>query len=133
MSTKKAEEKYSVYFRKYQRMLDCIFCQIAQHEIDATIIYEDEDVIAFEDIDPQAPQHILIVPKMHISTLMELQEGNHAIIQRLFSVAQHVATLLHIENSGFRVVLNCNPDGGQTVYHLHAHLLGGRKMNWPPG
>ena len=114
-------------------MLDCIFCRIARHEIDSTIIYEDDNIIAFEDIDPQAPQHILIVPKKHISTLMELRESEHDILQRLFSVAQHVATLLQVENSGFRLIMNCNPDGGQTVYHLHLHLLGGRKMNWPPG
>ncbi len=114
-------------------MLDCIFCRIAHHEIDSTIIFEDEDVIAFEDIDPQAPQHILIVPKRHINTLMELRESDYPILQHIFSAAQHVATLLGIENSGFRVVINCNPDGGQTVYHLHAHLVGGRKMNWPPG
>jgi histidine triad (HIT) family protein len=114
-------------------MLDCIFCRIASHEIAATIVYEDEQVIAFEDIDPQAPVHILIVPKKHIRSLSDIKETERELLDQIMLTAKHVATLLHIENSGFRVVLNTNIDGGQTVYHLHAHLLGGRKMNWPPG
>ena len=114
-------------------MLDCIFCQIANHEILSTVVYEDEKIIAFEDIDPQAPVHVLIVPKKHIHTLVELKEHETETLQQLFIVAQNVATIKNVEHSGFRVVINCNPDGGQTVYHLHAHLLGGRKMNWPPG
>ncbi len=114
-------------------MADCIFCQIARHEIDSTVWYEDEEIIAFEDIDPQAPVHILIVPKRHINTLVELKENEMDILQQIFSVAQHVVTLTHIEHSGFRIIINTNSDGGQTVYHLHAHLLGGRKMDWPPG
>lgn len=114
-------------------MFDCIFCQIANHDVASTVIYEDEDIIAFEDIDPQSPVHVLIVPKRHISTLIELKENELDILQQMFFVAQQIASLRRVEHSGFRVVLNCNPDGGQTVYHLHAHLLGGRKMNWPPG
>ena len=114
-------------------MRDCIFCQIAHHEIDSSVAYENEDLIAFEDIDPQAPVHILIVPKQHISTLNDLKENDLEILPQMFSVANHVAAMKGIEHSGFRVILNCNPDGGQTVYHLHAHLLGGRKLNWPPG
>lgn len=114
-------------------MRDCIFCQIAHHEIASTVAYEDEELIAFEDIDPQAPVHILIVPKQHISTLNELKENDLEILPQMFSVANQVAAMKQIEHSGFRVVFNCNPDGGQTVYHLHAHLLGGRKLNWPPG
>jgi histidine triad (HIT) family protein len=114
-------------------MVDCIFCQIANHEIASTIVYEDEQIIAFEDIDPQAPVHVLIVPKKHINSLVELKENDAEILQHMNSVAKTVAAIKNIEHSGFRVVLNCNPDGGQTVYHLHAHLLGGRKMNWPPG
>ncbi len=97
------------------------------------MVYEDEEFIAFEDIDPQAPVHILIIPKRHISTLSELQENDFDIVGRIFSIASQVAAMKQIGQSGFRVVINCNPDGGQTVYHLHAHLLGGRKLNWPPG
>lgn len=114
-------------------MADCIFCQIANHDIASTVVYEDDEIIAFEDIDQQAPVHILIVPKRHINTLMELKENEMETVQQLFLVAQQVALLKQIEYSGFRVVINCNSNGGQTVYHLHAHLLGGRKMSWPPG
>jgi histidine triad (HIT) family protein len=114
-------------------MLDCIFCQIVHHQIDSTIVYENDDIVAFEDIDPQAPIHILIVPKRHISTLLELKDHDIHILQQLFAVAQHVVAIKDIEHSGFRLVFNCNPDGGQTIYHLHAHILGGRKMDWPPG
>ena len=114
-------------------MQDCIFCRIAQHEIPATIVYEDEQIIAFEDIDPQAPVHILIVPKTHVNTLLDVRENDAGVLQHIVLTAKHVAALRHIDHSGFRFVVNCNPDGGQTVYHLHAHLLGGKKMNWPPG
>jgi histidine triad (HIT) family protein len=114
-------------------MLDCIFCRIANHEISSTIVYEDEQIIAFEDIDPQAPVHVLIVPKKHITTLSDLKENETEFLQQILMTARTVSTIKNIEHSGFRIVLNCNPDGGQTVYHLHAHLLGGRKMNWPPG
>lgn len=114
-------------------MVDCIFCQIATYKIPATIVYEDDQVIAFEDIDPQAPVHVLIIPKRHIQTLNELKETEADLLQHLMTVAKTVAAMKEIEHSGYRLVLNCNPDGGQTVYHLHLHLLGGRKMNWPPG
>lgn len=114
-------------------MLDCIFCRIANHEIAATIVYEDDQLVAFEDIAPQAPVHVLIVPKRHVRSLAELREADGDVVQHLMLTAKHVATLTHIDLSGYRVVLNCNPDGGQTVYHMHAHLLGGRQLNWPPG
>jgi len=114
-------------------MIDCIFCQIANHEIDATIVYEDEQIIAFEDIDPQAPVHVLVVPKKHSHTLIDLKENEGEILEQLVGVAKTVAVMKQIDHRGFRLVLNCNPEGGQTVYHLHAHVLGGRKMNWPPG
>lgn len=114
-------------------MSDCIFCRIASHEVASTIVYEDEHMIAFEDIDPQAPVHVLIVPKRHVRSVSELKETEVELLDQMLLTAKHVAALMHVEHSGFRVVLNCNPDGGQTVYHLHAHLLGGRKMNWPPG
>jgi len=114
-------------------MSDCIFCRIASHEIPSTIVYEDEQMIAFEDIDPQAPVHVLIVPKTHVRNLSEVKENEADLLDLLLLTARHVAALMHIEHSGFRVILNCNPEGGQTVYHLHAHVLGGRRMNWPPG
>jgi histidine triad (HIT) family protein len=114
-------------------MLDCIFCQIANHHIPATVVYEDERIIAFEDIDPQAPVHVLIVPKKHISTLLEIQENEAELLQHMVLTANMIAAMKNIHHRGFRIVLNCNPDGGQTVYHLHMHILGGRKMTWPPG
>lgn len=114
-------------------MIDCIFCRIASHEIPATIVYEDEQVIAFEDIDPQAPVHVLIVPKKHIAALTDLRENEFELLQQMVLTARTVAVMKHVNHSGFRIVFNCNSDGGQTVYHLVAHLLGGRKMNWPPG
>lgn len=114
-------------------MADCIFCQIANHEIPATIVHEDEQIIAFEDIDPQAPVHVLLVPKKHIHTLVELKEHESEILQQLLMTAKTIAKMKNLEHRGFRIVVNCNPDGGQTVYHLHVHLLGGRRMNWPPG
>lgn len=114
-------------------MVDCIFCRIANHEIPATIVYEDEQIIAFEDIDPQAPVHVLIVPKKHIAALTDLRESEFELIRQMVLTARTVAAMKHVNYSGFRIVLNCNSDGGQTVYHLVAHLLGGRKMNWPPG
>lgn len=114
-------------------MVDCIFCRIASHEIAATIVYEDETTIAFEDIDPQAPVHLLIVPKKHLSTLNDMRESDAELFQQMLLTAKQAASLKNITHSGFRLVFNCNPDGGQTVYHVHAHLLGGRKMNWPPG
>src|SRR5512136_2794743 len=112
-------------------MLDCIFCQIAAHNIPSTIIYEDEHIIVFEDIDPQAPVHVLIVPKKHIHTFADVKENEAEVLQHIFVTANMVATMRNVDHSGFRVVLNCNPDGGQTIYHLHAHLLGGRRLNWP--
>ncbi len=114
-------------------MADCILCQIAHREIDSTVVYEDDQVIAFEDIDPKAPVHVLIVPKQHINTLTDIKENESEILQQLLLVAKTVARLKNVEHSGYRLVVNCNPDGGQTVYHLVVHLLGGRKMNWPPG
>ncbi len=114
-------------------MVDCIFCQIANHEIASTIVYEDERIIAFEDIDPQAPVHVLIVPKKHINTLVDLKESEPDVFQQILVAAKTVAAIKNVEHGGFRLVLNCNLDGGQTVYHFHAHLLGGRRMHWPPG
>ena len=113
--------------------MECIFCKIACRDISANIVYEDDDIIAFHDIDPQAPTHLLIVPKKHIPSMMEIGQEDHGILKRVFSVAQNLARQNNIDNSGFRIVVNTGVDGGQSVSHLHFHLLGGRPMKWPPG
>ena len=111
----------------------CIFCEIINKRIPAKIIYEDEYALAFEDINPQAPVHILIVPKKHISTMLEAGHDDNELIGRLFQTANKIACDRNIAERGFRLVINCNPDAGQSVYHIHLHLLGGRIMHWPPG
>lgn len=113
--------------------MDCLFCKLVAREIPADILYEDDQVIAFRDIAPQAPTHVLIIPKRHISTLNDLQEEDCALVGRLQFTAQKIAKSLGIDEAGYRVVMNCNEQGGQTVYHIHMHLLGGRDMTWPPG
>ncbi|WP_086480733.1 histidine triad nucleotide-binding protein [Oceanospirillum sanctuarii] len=113
--------------------MDCLFCKLVAREIPADIVFEDDDVIAFRDIAPQAPTHILIIPKRHISTLNDLTEEDCALVGRLQFTAQKIAKEVGIAEDGYRVVMNCNEDGGQTVYHIHMHLLGGRSMTWPPG
>ncbi len=113
--------------------MDCIFCKIAAKEIPSKIVYEDEQVVAFEDINPQAPVHILIIPRKHISNTLELQEEDKALIGHIFMVASKIAQDRGIAERGFRLVNNCNAEAGQTVFHLHVHLLGGRAMGWPPG
>lgn len=112
--------------------MDCIFCKIAKGEIPSKKAYEDDKLLAFYDLDPQAPVHILIIPKEHISSVMELTCENSSIVAYIFETAAKLAKELGLDN-GFRVVNNCGPDGGQTVQHLHFHLLGGRSMKWPPG
>lgn len=112
--------------------MDCVFCKIAHGEIPSKKAYEDDRVFAFYDLDPQAPVHILIVPKEHIASTMDLTPENSAIVAHIFEVAVKLAKELHLEK-GFRVVNNCGEEGGQTVMHLHFHLLGGRSMKWPPG
>jgi len=113
--------------------MDCIFCKIIKGEIPSTLVYEDERVAAFADTNPQAPTHLLIVPKKHIATLNELEESEADLIGQISLVAKKLAQEAGIANSGYRLVLNCNAEGGQSVYHIHAHLLGGRTMHWPPG
>ena len=113
--------------------MDCLFCKIIAREIPADIVFEDDDVLAFRDIDPKAPEHILIIPKRHIATLNDLQEEDCALVGRLQFTAQKTAKELGMAEDGYRVVMNCNEAGGQTVYHIHMHLLGGRSMTWPPG
>ena len=111
----------------------CIFCKIIKKEIPAKIVFEDNNVLAFEDISPQAPVHILIVPKTHIEKLSDISEESAAIIGKLTLTANALADKTKIDSSGYRVVVNCGHDAGQAVSHLHMHLLGGRPMGWPPG
>lgn len=114
-------------------MTDCLFCKIVNGDIPADKLYEDEDVLAFRDLNPQAPVHVLVIPKMHIATLNDLHDGNAAVMGSLYRGAGRVAAELGIADDGYRAVMNCNAQGGQTVYHIHLHLLGGRQMTWPPG
>ncbi|AEF54119.1 histidine triad nucleotide-binding protein [Marinomonas posidonica] len=113
--------------------MDCLFCKLVKGEIPATILYQDDDVIAFEDIMPQAPCHFLVIPKRHISTLNDLTDEDASLVGKLQITAAKVAKQKGISEEGYRVVMNCNEIGGQTVYHIHMHVLGGRNMTWPPG
>jgi len=113
-------------------MSDCIFCKIANKEINSNLVYEDESVVAFRDLNPQAPQHILIVPKKHVANITELDDKE--IAAHIFTeVVPKIAKEVGVAESGFRLVINTGEEGGQTVNHLHVHLIGGRKMTWPPG
>jgi histidine triad (HIT) family protein len=119
--------------KRENAMSECVFCKVAAKKLPAKIIYEDELALAFEDINPQSPVHTLIIPKKHISTAMDIAEGDHALIGHLFTVASQIAKDRGIAQKGFRLVMNTNAEAGQSVYHIHLHLLGGRQMNWPPG
>jgi histidine triad (HIT) family protein len=114
-------------------MSDCIFCKIIAGEIPCRKIYEDDGMLAFHDITPQAPVHFLLIPKKHIRNLMELEAGDEALMGRLLNKAQELAKELGCEEKGARFVINAKSDGGQTVDHLHIHILGGRSLGWPPG
>ena len=113
--------------------MECIFCKIAKKELPADVIYESDNIIAFKDIKPKAPYHILIIPKKHIPTLDDISEQDQIILGKMFLVARDIARSLGINERGYRTVFNCKSDAGQEVYHLHLHLMGGRKMRWPPG
>ncbi len=113
--------------------MECIFCKIVNKLIPTNIIYETPELVAFHDIRPQAPQHVLIIPKQHIATINEFTAVDKNLIGELFLAAKHIAKELDIADSGYRTVFNCNAAGGQEVYHIHLHLLGGRQMTWPPG
>ena len=113
-------------------MTDCLFCRIIQGEIPAKKVYEDEHTVAFEDIDPKAPTHVLIVPKKHIRGLNEAHEQDAELIGRLHLVAAEIGRQRGIEE-GYRTVLNVGPKSGQSVFHIHVHLIGGRDLRWPPG
>lgn len=114
-------------------MDNCLFCNIVAGEIPADIIYEDDSIIAFRDINPQAPVHILIIPKLHISTLNDLKPEHAELIGELILSAKDIAKKEGISDAGYRTGFNCNKAAGQTVYHIHLHLLGGRNFSWPPG
>ncbi|MDE2088476.1 MAG: histidine triad nucleotide-binding protein [Gammaproteobacteria bacterium] len=114
-------------------MPDCIFCKMVAGEIQPDLVYQDQYVIAFRDINPQAPTHVLVVPREHIATLNDLTPEHASLIGRMYLAAQAVAHQEGIAERGYRTLINCNPEAGQTVYHLHLHVLGGRHMRWPPG
>lgn len=114
-------------------MTDCLFCKIVLGEVPAAIVYQDEDTIAFRDIEPQAPTHVLVIPRRHIAGLDELDETDIPLMGRLTHAATRVAELEGVATSGFRSVVNTGPNARQTVRHLHVHVLGGRLMDWPPG
>lgn len=114
-------------------MSETIFSKIIRKEIPAQIVFEDDEVLAFRDVNPQAPTHILIIPKKPIATLNDLQPEDAPLIGKLYLVAKQLAAELGLADDGYRTVFNCNRHGGQEVYHLHLHLLGGRQMTWPPG
>ena len=112
---------------------NCLFCKIAEGQIPSKIVYQDEDVVAFEDINPKAPHHILLIPRRHIASMSELTVEDGTTLALLFIVANKLAQKLGLGERGYRFVTNVGPDSGQTVFHLHFHLLGGRKFSWPPG
>ncbi|MFQ6605860.1 MAG: histidine triad nucleotide-binding protein [Fidelibacterota bacterium] len=114
-------------------MDDCLFCKISQHDIPSDILMETDDLVAFNDINPQAPVHILIIPKKHITTLNDLTSEDAGLVGKIILAARTLAREKGIADEGYRTVFNCNRNGGQAVYHIHLHLLGGRAMNWPPG
>ncbi len=114
-------------------MTDCLFCQIAAKQLPAKIAYEDTDLVAFHDMNPQAPVHLQIIPKQHVARVSELTAETGSVIQKMVLAANRLAKDLGIAEPGYRLVINCNPGAGQSVYHLHLHLLGGRPMRWPPG
>ena len=113
--------------------MDCLFCKISQGEIPTKIIYSDDKVVAFNDIHPQAPHHLLIIPKKHLATLNNLEPDDNALMGHMMLTAKKLAHDLQIDTEGYRLVMNCNAGGGQVVFHIHLHLLGGRQMTWPPG
>ncbi len=112
---------------------NCIFCKIAAGEIESEIVHADERVVAFRDTNPQAPTHVLVVPRKHIATIDDIEEGDAEDVGRLFLVAAGIARQEGIDRSGYRVVMNCGEGAGQSVFHIHLHLLGGRPFRWPPG
>ncbi|MBL1259621.1 MAG: histidine triad nucleotide-binding protein [Thiotrichaceae bacterium] len=114
-------------------MSECLFCKMISGEIAPDKVYEDDDVLAFRDISPQAPHHVLVIPKEHISTLNDLDAWHAPLLGKMYLAVKEIAKQAGVAESGYRTVMNCNQDGGQTVYHIHLHMLAGRDMQWPPG
>ena len=114
-------------------MAACLFCKIAAGEIPATIAYQDDTLVAFHDIDPKAPMHVLVIPRRHVTTLNDLTEGDDALVGAMVRRAADIAAARGYAERGYRTVLNCNQDGGQSVLHIHLHVLAGRGLAWPPG
>ncbi len=114
-------------------MADCLFCKIVDGQIPGAIVYKDDRLVAFKDINPQAPMHVLIVPRRHIATLNDLTENDDGIVGEMIRRAAALAAEHGHADSGYRTVLNCNEGAGQSVFHIHLHVLGGRRMGWPPG
>lgn len=114
-------------------MVECLFCKMLNGEIKPDVVYENEAILAFRDINPQAPVHVLVVPKKHIATLNDLEPEHDVLVGEMYLTAKKVAEKLGIAESGYRTVMNCNEGAGQSVFHLHLHILGGRQMGWPPG
>jgi len=113
--------------------MDCIFCKIAAGQIPAKIAYQDDDVVAFHDLQPQAPTHILVIPRKHIATVNDLTPDDAALVGKLFLAARQIASEQGFAADGYRLVMNTNRDAGQSVFHIHLHLLAGRSLSWPPG
>ncbi len=114
-------------------MSDCLFCKMVSGEIAPDKVYEDKDVLAFRDVNPQAPLHVLVIPKAHITTLNDVDEANAALLGKMYHAVKKITQQEGVAEDGFRTVMNCNQDGGQTVFHIHLHLLAGRALQWPPG
>ena len=114
-------------------MSECLFCKIRDGEIPADIIFENDDVLAFNDVNPQAPVHLLVIPKKHISTVNDIVEDDQVLMGKLFSAAKVIARQAGVSDGGYRLVVNCNEKAGQTVFHIHMHLLADRALTWPPG
>ena len=114
-------------------MTDCLFCKIRDGEIPGDMVYEDDDVLAFRDVNPQAPTHVLVIPRKHIATTNDLAAADAAVVGKMMLAAKKIAADEGFADEGYRLVLNCNEGAGQTVFHIHMHLLGGRRLTWPPG
>ena len=112
--------------------MDCLFCKIVAGEIPADVVYESDTAVAFRDINPQAPTHVLVIPRKHIATINHIDEEDQAVVGSLYTAAREIAAQEGIADDGYRAVMNCNGAAGQTVFHIHLHVLGGRDMGWPP-
>lgn len=133
LARSRVHDRLRVRSKRVKAVEDCIFCRIVSGELASRMILEDDHVVAFEDIQPQAPVHILVVPRKHISTLNDVREENQELLGKIVWAAIQIAQKRGISGGGYRLVWNTNPGAGQSVFHIHLHLLGGRTMAWPPG